>query len=73
MAVNNVPIVGKRVANFTEWIVSNNATSYDKIHMVGHSLGSHVSGEAGWNIQIQTNGSKIGRVTGIIKIRINLV
>ena len=37
-----------------------------KIHAIGHSLGAHISGHIGREVQ-NSNNAKIGRVTGMIK------
>jgi hypothetical protein len=45
-------------------IQSGFASGPDSIHFVGQSLGVHVAGSAGYNVE-QNLGSKIGRVTGL--------
>lgn len=63
----NLPIVWNRVAEFVEFLVDNRFTSLNNIHLIGHSLGAHVSGGAGSLIANQTkyNGKKIGRISGL--------
>lgn len=54
--------VGKLVA---EWLLNNfNTTLLVNIHLIGHSLGAHVSGFIGKTVNRLGNGSKIGRITG---------
>lgn len=44
--------------------MNQNYTTLDKIHLIGHSLGAHVSGVAGKIVNEQTNQS-IHRITGL--------
>lgn len=44
--VANAPLVGKFIASFLDW-VSTLGLPFSQIHIVGHSLGSHVTGWAG--------------------------
>lgn len=37
----------------------------DKIHLIGHSLGAHISGFAGKGYQSLTYGQKLPRITGL--------
>jgi len=65
MVVNSVNSVGDRVAEFIVWLIQNKyLSSPAKVHMIGHSLGSHVSGRAGQVIQA-ANLPKLGRITGL--------
>ncbi|XP_035710285.1 lipase member H-A-like [Folsomia candida] len=65
LAVKNVPIVAQRVAEFVSWLKDSGFLVLDQIHMVGHSLGAHVSGLAGRNLQAWHNSEKIFRITGL--------
>lgn len=51
--------VGKYLGNLIDELVTQKNANYDNIHLVGHSLGAHVSGFAGSSTQ-----GKIGRITG---------
>lgn len=57
--------VGELVAN---WILKDliefDTSLLPNIHLVGHSLGAHVSGFIGKTINELTKGKKIGRITG---------
>lgn len=54
--------VGKLVA---EWLWKDfNTTILANVHLIGHSLGAHVSGFIGKYINELSNGAKIGRITG---------
>ncbi|OXA50639.1 Hepatic triacylglycerol lipase [Folsomia candida] len=69
LAVKNVPIVAQRVAEFVSWLKDSGFLVLDQIHMVGHSLGAHVSGLAGRNLQAWHNSEKIFRITGVCSHR----
>lgn len=57
--------VGKLVA---EWLwkdlINMNTTILANVHLIGHSLGAHVSGFIGKYVNELSNGAKIGRITG---------
>ncbi len=58
-AANTAP-VGRYVAQFVNWLVSNGYTTYARIHFSGHSLGSHVGGHCG-----TYTSQKIARITAL--------
>ncbi|CAG9796746.1 unnamed protein product [Diatraea saccharalis] len=58
-ARNGVPAVGRALGQFINWLVSLGA-SYDKMHLVGFSLGAHLVGNAG-----RETGGKVSRITGL--------
>ena len=65
LAVNNVPIVGRTVAEFLVFLMEQKALRSPKdIHLVGHSLGAHVSGMAGTYFQNLT-GQLVARISGL--------
>lgn len=51
--------VGILAAQVLDKLVELGFTQYNRIHMIGHSLGSHVSGAAGAHCK-----EKIARITG---------
>ncbi|XP_057593311.1 pancreatic lipase-related protein 3 isoform X2 [Hippopotamus amphibius kiboko] len=59
VAVNNFRVVGAEVAYFIDVLVKKIGYSASKVHLIGHSLGAHVAGEAG----SRTPG--LGRITGL--------
>nr|XP_034372384.1 pancreatic triacylglycerol lipase isoform X2 [Arvicanthis niloticus] len=59
-ATQNVRVVGAEVALLVNVLQSNLGYSPNNVHLIGHSLGSHVAGEAGK----RTFGA-IGRITGL--------
>ncbi|KAM9051804.1 LOW QUALITY PROTEIN: pancreatic lipase-related protein 3 [Megaptera novaeangliae] len=58
-AVNNLRIVGAEVAYVIDVLVKKFGYSPSKVHLIGHSLGAHLAGEAG----SRTPG--LGRITGL--------
>jgi len=64
-AVKNVPLVGKRVGEFVHFLMQNGAVkSLEQIHLLGFSLGSHVSGNAG-NTLRELTGQIPARISGL--------
>jgi len=61
VVMTNIPIVGCRVANFTSFLGVNPSS----IHIVGHSMGAHIAGVAGNEVQTQQGGAYINRITGL--------
>lgn len=46
-AAASVPSVGEYMGDFLKWFVKAGLSKWNKIHLVGHSLGAHVVGIAG--------------------------
>ncbi len=65
--VDNVATVAEYVGDFIIFLKNNSViSSYDQVHIIGFSIGGHVSGIAGWTVQNQTSdGSKVGPITGL--------
>lgn len=64
-AAKNTRVVGKYIARFLMTLKSKNAIpSWDSVHIIGYSLGAHVSGMVGEKIHRLT-GYKVGRITGL--------
>ncbi|CAL8103116.1 unnamed protein product [Orchesella dallaii] len=63
LVIANVPIVGRRLAEFIIFMKDQNAFNIENLYLIGHSLGSHVSGLAGMNIKEWTD-QQIPRITG---------
>uniref|UniRef100_A0A8C6QBI0 Triacylglycerol lipase n=1 Tax=Nannospalax galili TaxID=1026970 RepID=A0A8C6QBI0_NANGA len=59
-ATQNVRVVGAEVAYLVDTLQSDFRYSPSNVHLIGHSLGSHIAGEAGK----RTYGA-IGRITGL--------
>lgn len=59
--VGQVSGVGNYVGRFVNFLVDQ-GLSPSEIHLIGHSLGAHVSGFAGK--ELSSNGHKAARVTG---------
>ncbi|XP_002756664.1 pancreatic lipase-related protein 3 [Callithrix jacchus] len=58
-AVNNLRVVGAEVAYFIDVLMKKFGYSPSKVHLIGHSLGAHLAGEAGSRIP------GLGRITGL--------
>lgn len=62
IAIDNVPRVAKHVAKFIRFLKSNGA-DVATVSMAGHSLGSHISGQTGYNLT--TTGDLLRAIYGI--------
>ncbi|XP_010078272.1 PREDICTED: inactive pancreatic lipase-related protein 1-like, partial [Pterocles gutturalis] len=58
-ASNNIRVVGAEIAYFVDVLTQQYGYSPAKVHIIGHSLGAHVAGEAG------KRRPGIGRITGL--------
>lgn len=64
-AVRNTFIVGKHLAKFIQFLVTNGAP-IENFHLLGFSLGAHAIGNAGKILQ--ENGLRIKRITGMFPL-----
>lgn len=55
-----VPVIGQRVAFLLDFLRTVHAVPLSSVHLIGHSLGAHISGMAGSMVQWGT----VGRITG---------
>ena len=46
-AVKNTRTVGNKTAAFLKWLVAEQLSSYDRIHVLGSSLGAQAAGYVG--------------------------
>ncbi|XP_069170602.1 pancreatic triacylglycerol lipase [Procambarus clarkii] len=58
-AVANARVAGLEVAHLIHWLQDHTGHSPQDVHLIGHSLGAHVSGYAGERV------SGLGRITGL--------
>lgn len=64
-AVANIRLVGSILAHVVNTLYEElNLKNLDKVHLIGHSLGAHLSGYAGDILQ-RDFGLKVGRITGL--------
>ncbi|KPJ13522.1 Pancreatic triacylglycerol lipase [Papilio machaon] len=59
-SVEAVPRVGRYLGKFLSFLTSVTNVSISSLHLVGHSLGAHVVGNAGKEL-----GGQVGRITGL--------
>ncbi|CAH0592302.1 unnamed protein product [Chrysodeixis includens] len=59
-AFNGVPNVGQHLGDFLMWLIGNAGGNWNNVHLVGHSLGAHVIGNAG-----RRAGGRPRRITGL--------
>lgn len=59
VATRNTRAVGKYTANFIDYLVTR-GLKLDKLHLIGHSLGSHMAGFTGQYVK----SGKVARITG---------
>jgi len=64
VAAAGTKLVGQKTGHLLDFLVRNGYTTVDKIHVIGHSLGSHVAGYAGAKF-FELYGQKIPRITAL--------
>lgn len=55
----NTQVVGAEIARLIKYICSKKSVKEESFHLIGHSLGAHVSGYAGKKL------TRLGRITGL--------
>ncbi|CAG7786733.1 unnamed protein product [Allacma fusca] len=64
-AALNAAKVGTRIAEMIQFLILQGFAQLNNTHLIGHSLGSHVSGYAGHHLQKLFKGQKVGRFTAL--------
>ncbi|XP_046966625.1 pancreatic lipase-related protein 2-like [Vanessa cardui] len=59
-ATSGVPAVGRRLGQFLEFLHRVTGAPFESMHLIGYSLGAHVVGNAGRELE-----GKVARVTGL--------
>ena len=63
-AAKNTRIIGRQLAKFIAFLKAKFSVNMDSVHCIGHSLGSHVCGFLGKNLQKNYNIT-MGKITGL--------
>lgn len=58
-SARNVVGVGRALANFLNFLLDTSGSNWNNVHIIGHSLGAHVAGNAG-----RSGRQRPSRVTG---------
>jgi len=64
-AFRNAQIAAEHSAKLLKFLVDNSKTTWDQIHLLGHSLGGQVVGQIGNRAQTMEGGGTIGRITSL--------
>nr|CAB3264979.1 pancreatic lipase-related protein 2-like [Phallusia mammillata] len=64
-AVSNTRVVGAQVAHLIKTLMANHGAHAEDFHLIGFSLGAHVTGFAGKKVQESGKRYKVGRITGL--------
>ncbi|CAG7831678.1 unnamed protein product [Allacma fusca] len=64
-AALNAAKVGTRIAEMLQVLIRHGYAELNRIHLIGHSLGSHIGGYAGNYLQKLNKGAKVARFTAL--------
>lgn len=60
-----MPLIGRNIGQFIAYLNSVTGAPLSSMHLIGHSLGAHVAGNAG-----RVFDGQVARVTGKFEIKI---
>ncbi|XP_045473931.1 uncharacterized protein LOC123680192 [Harmonia axyridis] len=63
LVVKKLQLIADYYADFLMKVIALNSLDPQNIHLIGHSLGAHLSGLVGK--KLASNGMKVGRITGL--------
>lgn len=64
-ARGNTRVVGAQITRLIKLLHKNNGLDLDKVLLLGHSLGAHIMGYAGKDVQKRMDGKKVARILGL--------
>jgi len=64
-AVENAQVASSTVTEFLNFLVTSGKTTWDKVHLIGYSLGGQVVGQIGYKVQQLGGGAIVNRITSL--------
>ena len=66
----NTRLVALEISYLIRHLMEEHGSKVEEFYIIGHSLGSHIAGYAGEDVERRT-GRKIGRITGMVSVFLN--